>query len=142
MMRGRKGRVATVRSSQEYMSKVNLKQAKRIWRTIAVRGDQTLEDLHEAIFAAFDRDDEHLYSFYFPKAPSRTSVPKREYTAPFMMEDLGPLDDGRKRDAAKTRVDDLAIVEEIRPIVAGAQRPAVLERKGKSPPQYPSEDDP
>src|SRR5512135_50291 len=30
-------------------------------RTIQIRGDQTLEDLHHAIFDAFDRWDEHMY---------------------------------------------------------------------------------
>jgi hypothetical protein len=32
-------------------------------RTIQIRGDQTLEDLHHAIFAAFDREEEHMYEF-------------------------------------------------------------------------------
>jgi len=32
-------------------------------RTIEIRGDQMLEDLHYAIFDAFDREDEHLYEF-------------------------------------------------------------------------------
>jgi len=32
-------------------------------RTIQIRGDQTLARLHEAIFDAFDRDDEHMYEF-------------------------------------------------------------------------------
>ena len=32
-------------------------------RTIEIRGDNTLEDLHKAIFKAFDREDEHMYEF-------------------------------------------------------------------------------
>src|SRR3954447_3837582 len=32
-------------------------------RTILIRGDQTLEDLHHAIFDAFDREEEHMYEF-------------------------------------------------------------------------------
>jgi hypothetical protein len=32
-------------------------------RTIQIRADQTLEDLHHAIFVAFDREDEHWYEF-------------------------------------------------------------------------------
>ncbi|MGB2823937.1 MAG: plasmid pRiA4b ORF-3 family protein [Phycisphaerae bacterium] len=32
-------------------------------RTIQIRGDQTLTDLHEAIFDAFGRDEEHMYEF-------------------------------------------------------------------------------
>ena len=36
---------------------------KVINRVIEIRGDQTLEDLHQAIFEAFDREEEHLYEF-------------------------------------------------------------------------------
>jgi len=41
-------------------------------RTIQIRGDQTLEDLHHAIFDAFDRYDEHMYEFQFGKGPMDT----------------------------------------------------------------------
>ena len=34
-----------------------------ISRTIRIRGDQTLAQLHQAIFDAFDRFDEHMYEF-------------------------------------------------------------------------------
>ena len=51
-------------------------------RTLEIRGDQTLEELHEIIFKAFDRFDEHLYEFQVggkgpndPKA-RRYSLPK------------------------------------------------------------------
>lgn len=36
-----------------------------IARTIEIRGDQTLADLHQAIFEAFGREDEHMYEFQF-----------------------------------------------------------------------------
>ena len=32
-------------------------------RTLEIRGDQTLDELHEIIFMAFDRFEEHLYEF-------------------------------------------------------------------------------
>lgn len=32
-------------------------------RTIQISGDQTLEELHHAIFDAFDREEEHIYEF-------------------------------------------------------------------------------
>jgi len=32
-------------------------------RTIQIRGNQTLARLHEAIFDAFDREEEHMYEF-------------------------------------------------------------------------------
>jgi hypothetical protein len=145
--------------STEYVLKVALKDSKRIWRTIAVRGDQALDDLHEAIFAAFNRSDPHLYSFYFPSAPrGRKGVPTREYTSAFVLEDAGPIEGREKHDAAKTRMDELHLkvgerfeylfdygdywlhevsVVEIRPADMRAQRPLVLEKKGASPPQYP-----
>jgi hypothetical protein len=39
------------------------KKNKTVSRTIQIRGSQTLQDLHEAIFDAFDREEEHLYEF-------------------------------------------------------------------------------
>jgi len=154
------------RSKFEYVFKVNLKTAKRIWRIIALAGYHTLEDLHEAIFTAFDRDDEHLYSFYFPRAPrSRRPASERvrEYTASFVLEDPGPLDDDTQLDAAQARLDDLHLkvgqqfeylfdfgdtwwhdvrVEQIRSRPSGRRLPIVVEKHGDSPPQYaPAEDE-
>ncbi len=44
--------------SQEFIVKNQV-----VLRIIEIRGDQTLEDLHCAIFNAFDREEEHLYEF-------------------------------------------------------------------------------
>ena len=53
-----------------------------ISRTIKVRGDQTLKELHHAIFEAFERYDEHMYEFQFGKGPmdptgTRYVLPRR-----------------------------------------------------------------
>ena len=40
-----------------------------VCRTIQIRGDQTLEDFHHAIFRAFSRWDGHMYEFQFGKGP-------------------------------------------------------------------------
>ncbi|MBI4082557.1 MAG: plasmid pRiA4b ORF-3 family protein [Candidatus Lambdaproteobacteria bacterium] len=40
-----------------------IQQNPKVTRTIQLRGDQTLEALHWAIYEAFDRDDEHMYEF-------------------------------------------------------------------------------
>ena len=45
-------------------------------RTIQFRGDQTLADLHHAIFDAFDRFDEHMYEFQFGKGPMDPKAPR------------------------------------------------------------------
>jgi hypothetical protein len=40
-----------------------------ISRTVQIRVDQTLEDLHKIIFKAFRREDEHLYEFNLGEGP-------------------------------------------------------------------------
>ena len=45
------------------MTSAFIKKNPAVLRTIQIRSDQTLEDLHYAIFDAFGRDDEHLYEF-------------------------------------------------------------------------------
>ena len=45
------------------MTEKFVKKNKVISRTIQLRGDQTLEELHHAIFDAFDREDAHMYEF-------------------------------------------------------------------------------
>ena len=144
----------------EYLFKVNLKGARSVWRTVALRGDHTLDDLHEAIFSAFDRFDPHMYSFYFPKAPSRRGLSgpqPKEYTAPQMLDESDPFGDDRCFDAAKTRLDDLELksgqrfeylfdfgdswlhevsVEAIGPTPPRERYPRIVERRGKSPAQY------
>src|SRR5437588_9257047 len=45
------------------MAESFLKKNKVVSRTIQIRGDQTLAELHRAIFDAFDREQEHMYEF-------------------------------------------------------------------------------
>ena len=52
------------------------KENPEISRTIQIRGDQTLEDLHHALFDAFDRSDEHMYEFQFGKGPMDPKAPR------------------------------------------------------------------
>jgi hypothetical protein len=149
--------MAKAPSSNEIVFKVALKGRPGIWRSIAVRGDQTLERLHEEIFRAFDRFDEHLYSFYFPKAPRRrgpVSRPK-EYVAAPSFGDSGPGE--RRLNAAMTMLDDLHLkvgqtfeylfdygdswwhlieVQNVGPVTSGREYPALVGKRGQSPAQY------
>jgi len=60
-------------------------------RTIQIRGNQTLQDLHTAIFDAFDRFDEHMYEFQIGgKKPMDPEADR--YVLPVMLD--GPYDDG------------------------------------------------
>lgn len=144
-----------------YTLKVALEGTPQIWRKIAIRGGQTLEDLHNIIFHAFDRDDEHLYSFYIPTRPLK-SRPRRiydvsiEYTHPFNYEERGGFDDNTLN-AATTSIESLKLTEKQKLFylfdfgdswwhtitVEGAdgkadnrKYPCIIERNGQSPPQY------
>ena len=44
-----------------------------ISRRILILGHQTLHDLHEAIFDAFEREEEHLYEFNLGASPQDRS---------------------------------------------------------------------
>jgi hypothetical protein len=144
--------------------KVALQSRKSIWRRIAMRSDQTLDDLHEAIFKAFDRDDEHLYSFYFPKPGARGRDVTRgavEFTHPYVLEDQGGFG-SEARSAAQAKLGALRLkakqrilylfdfgdswwheitVEKISEPVEDGEYLRVLERRGESPPQYPDMDE-
>jgi hypothetical protein len=47
-----------------YAFKVKFRGDKRVYRTIALKSEQTLEDLHVAIQRAIKWDDDHLYAFF------------------------------------------------------------------------------
>jgi len=58
------------------VSRKFVKKTPVVSRTFEVRGDQTLQDLHDAIFDAFGRDEEHMYEFQFGKRPMDSSGPR------------------------------------------------------------------
>ena len=129
-------------------------------RTIQIRGDQTLEDLHHAIFDAFGRSDEHMYEFQFGKGPMDPKAPR--YVLP---SDFGSESGEKNRPAG--RVDQATIeslglkvgrsfgywfdfgddwwhqvnVEAIEDMVPEGKFPRVTKREGNSPPQYADEDE-
>lgn len=151
-------------TSSVYVFKVALAGAKSIWRRIALRSDQTLDDLHQAIFQAFDRFDEHLYSFYFPKSKSRSRTALSdavEYTHPYH---AGGDDFFGKaaHDASEATLESLKLVpkqsfhylfdfgdqwgheitvEKTDEPVENGKYPRILDQRGESPPQYPEEED-
>lgn len=126
---------------------------KEISRMIEVRGDQTLEQLHDAIFKAYDRWDEHLYEFQFGKGPFDPDGPN--YGIP-----SSPGGKEGDRDARHTTLDYLnlkpnrvfgywfdfgddwyhqVVVERIEQAIPTVSYPRVIKRRGKSPPQYSGE---
>jgi hypothetical protein len=126
---------------------------KSVVRTIQIRGDQTLADLHEAIFDAFDRFDEHMYEFQMGKGPMDPEGPR--YVLPVAAEeDFGPeilgtvdkttigsmgLEEGRQFGYWFDFGDDWHHqigVERIDEGPGDGTYPRVVGRVGESPPQY------
>jgi hypothetical protein len=124
-----------------------------ITRTIAIRGEHKLEKLHDAIFSAFDRFDTHLYQFEFGAGPhDRDAVIYEIDYEPDPFANRGGF-------VEDTRIGDLNLevgakfwyrfdfgddwYHEITVIDIGepepkTRYPKVVDRAGKSPPQYPS----
>lgn len=120
-----------------------------VCRTIRIRGDQTLQDLHRAIFLAFDREEEHMYEFQFggdgPNDPKA-----RRYGFP--AEPAGSTSDASitKLDALKLGIgerfgywfdfgDDwwhLGNVISVEKKTPRGKSPEVIDRVGQSPPQH------
>lgn len=67
------------------MTETFAKQHPVVSRTIQIRGDQMLVQLHRAIFRAFDREEEHMYEFQFGKSPRDRSA--AHYVLPVVLED-------------------------------------------------------
>lgn len=119
-------------------------------RVIEIRGDQTLADLHWAIYKAYDRWEDHLYEFQFGKRPFDPAGPKYGVGGPRGL----PRGSG---DAETTKLDDLKLtaertfgywfdfgddwyhqvqVERIEQAIPTITYPRVARRVGKSPPQH------
>jgi hypothetical protein len=146
--------------------KVALAESKKIWRKIEIREGQTLHNLHDIIFDAFDRDDEHMYSFFFPHSrqkfnPRKIYKSSEEYSHPYACEEKEMLD-GEVQDASKTTIKSLDLtekqvfyylfdfgdewwheitVEKTDGVADNGEYPRIVERKGESPEQYPDPDE-
>lgn len=131
-------------------------------REIAVRSDQTLVDLHDALRVAFELHDDHLFSFWL--RGEFWSGSEDEYTHPWHATEPNPLAGfmsfGEPR-SADTRLDglELAVGQRIAYVfdfgdewrvrltvrrVAvddGGTYPRVLKSVGEAPPQYPEYDE-
>jgi hypothetical protein len=125
-----------------------------ISRTLEIRGDQTLAELHKVIFKAFDRFDEHLYEFQVGgKGPQDPRA--RRYS--FSSTDDEIMGGKLAGDVRETAMDDLTLKKDAAlgywfdfgddwwhqiNVVAIEQKtpkgryPKITNRVGQSPPQY------
>lgn len=132
------------------------KKKQSVVRTIQIRGDQTLEQLHDAIFDAFDRYDEHMYEFQMGQGPmdqdgSTYVLPEADDGDPQVLgtvdqttiDSMG-LEVGRQfgywfdfGDDWHHQIGVVAIDEG----PAEGKYPQVIKSVGESPPQYPDDED-
>nr|VFJ66207.1 MAG: pRiA4b ORF-3-like protein [Candidatus Kentron sp. FM]VFJ66284.1 MAG: pRiA4b ORF-3-like protein [Candidatus Kentron sp. FM]VFK09248.1 MAG: pRiA4b ORF-3-like protein [Candidatus Kentron sp. FM] len=145
-----------------HLFKVALFYDKRTYRRIACLEADSLDDLHEEIFRAFDRYDEHMYCFYFPPKPSRITFmiirSRRQYLGQKLLD---PIDRLNEPDASDISIASLALVHKQKfyylfdpgdhwwheITYEGVKEcpettyPVTIARKGESPPQYPDYED-
>ena len=120
-------------------------------RSIELRQDQTLVDLHEGIQAAFGWLDDHIYSFWLDG--EFWGSPATEYTAPVEVEDDVATADvvlsrlGLKQGAKVAYVFDfgdnwrVSLRLDARIDDEGVNYPRVVAGEGDAPPQYPAPDE-
>ena len=120
-------------------------------RTLEIRGDQTLDELHEIIFKAFDRFDQHLYEFQVGgKGPNDPKA--RRYSLSESSEVIEMAGDVAETvmDALKLKKDEAfgylfdfgddwwhqVNVIAIEKKTPKGRYPKIANRVGQSPPQY------
>ncbi len=139
-------------AQQGYLLKVQLKWKPGVWRTVEMRGDQTLEDLHYIIQDAFHWDDDHLYAFYLSgkryDALTEVSAPRNfggdEEEPPLTDEvTLAHLDLKRGQkflylfDFGDNLEHDIEYLGAFTP-KGNVEYPRVAEAHGEAPAQYPN----
>ena len=126
-----------------------------ICRTIEIRGQQTLQHLHLAIFDAFDREEEHMYEFQFGTGPHDQDGDR--YVLPMEFNDPLDADSQATGDLTRTTVDSLGLAvgqafgywfdfgddwyHQVNVVAIGeampkVKYPRITARVGESPPQY------
>jgi hypothetical protein len=126
-----------------------------IIRRIDILGRQTLHDLHEAIFEAFERWEEHLYEFNLGTGPAdRSQI--YFYTGGWEEDDEGAGDPettalatldlqvGRRFGYTFDMGDQWEHVIEVVATKEGAGKgtyPRLVKKTGAAPPQYPEDDE-
>lgn len=126
-----------------------------ISRTIQIRGDQTLEDLHDIIFTAFDREDDSMYEFRVGTGSHDQGA--RIYVLPSELLRKPTKNRSIAGDVTRTRLDSLGLRENetfaywfdfesdwmhqvtvvsISDEIPRGKLPRVISRIGESPAQY------
>jgi hypothetical protein len=149
---------------KNFQFKVSIFGFPKLFRVLELSENCTFDDLHKAIFDAFDRYDPHLYSFFITKADTkniRSIINAPEITHPQNIED--PMGFGKnKSSASKTKIGSVDLAEKdvfhylfdfgddwwhrirVEKIVESEnnrKRIKIIKAVGEAPPQYPDDEE-
>ena len=147
-----------------YQFRVSIIGIPNLYRIIEASEDCTFDDLHDVIFQAFDRFDEHLYSFFITKKDTkniRAIYDAPEITHTMNIEDI--MGSARmKQSADETQIGDVDLnendvfhylfdfgddwwhrikVENVNETKSKKKYIKLIKSAGESPPQYPDYDE-
>ncbi len=147
-----------------YQLKVTIVGLPKVYRLIEVSENCTFDNLHDLIFEAFDRYDEHLYSFFLTGKETkniRKIYQSPEITHPQNLEDFMGFG-AKKRSTVKTKMGDVGLkekdvfhylfdfgdewwhclkVEAVTETTGKKKHLKIVKIVGESPPQYDDEFD-
>jgi len=147
-----------------YQFRVSIIGIPKLYRIIEASNNCIFDDLHDVIFQAFNRFDEHLYSFFITRKDTkniRAIYAAPEITHPMSVEDIMGFEK-RKQSTAKTRIGDVGLnendvfhylfdfgddwwhrikVQNIKETKSKRKHIKLIKSVGESPPQYPDYDD-
>lgn len=132
-----------------YVFRVTLDWKPDVWRDLELRGDQTLDDLHDAIQDAFRWDRDHPWVFFMARIKNGSGMRKSEPGTVYGHgDDDVPADVKLASFGLKTRrrfrylfdfgdkLLHVIAVREVRKPEPRAKYPRVVGKQGKAPPQY------
>ena len=147
-----------------YQFRVSIIGIPKLYRIIEASENCTFDDFHDVIFQAFDRFDEHLYSFFITRKDTKnigSIYDAPEITHPMNVEDI--MGFGKmKKSTAKTRIVDVGFnekdvfhylfdfgddwwhrikVQKVIETQSKKKHIKLIKSVGESPPQYPDYDD-
>ena len=147
-----------------YELRVSIIGIPKLYRIIEASEDCTFEDLHDAIFDAFDRFDPHLYTFFITKTDTkniRSIWRAPEITHPQNTEALIGFND-ETMSAAEATIGNVGLsekdvfhylfdfgddwwhrirVEKIIENENSGKKVELIKAAGEAPPQYPDDED-
>lgn len=148
-----------------YKLKVSIMGIPKLYRIIEISGNATFEELHYIIFEAFDREEEHLHSFYITRIDSKSysyirNAPEIVHVA--FLEDAREWKGEEIAPTCEVEIDDAELdpkevfhylfdygdewwhrlrVESVKEVKSSEKIIRIVKSVGEAPPQYDLDED-